>query len=190
MDTAQFTQSYLLFLVLPLWLLAGLVDWLCHRAARIELNAGPRESLIHLLMLAEGAVPLLLGLFLEITGTVLLVMVAAWLLHEVTSYWDVRYAAAHRPVSAFEQRVHDYLGVVPFLALSLVFVLHWPQVLALVGLGPEPVSWALDWKRPPLPPGYIVGLLGAVTVFVLLPYLEELWRGLRARGRRRPERIS
>jgi hypothetical protein len=93
-------------------------------------------------------------------------------------------------VSAFEQRVHDYLGVVPFLALSLVFVLHWPQALALVGLGPEPMSWAVAWKRPPLPVGYVAGLLGAVAVFEVLPYLEELWRGLRARERRQPERIN
>jgi hypothetical protein len=190
MDTAQFTETYLLFVVLPLWLAAGIVDWFCHRAAHIELNAGPRESLIHLLMLAEAAVPLLLALFFEISGLVLLVMIAGWLLHEVTSYWDVRYATAHRRVSAFEQRVHDYLGVVPFLALSLVFVLHWPQALALVGLGPEPMSWAVAWKRPPLPVGYVAGLLGAVAVFEVLPYLEELWRGLRARERRQPERIN
>lgn len=181
MDIAQFTQSYLLFVVLPLWVAAGFADWLCHRFSRIELTTGPRETAIHLLMLGEAAIPVLLALFFEITGLVLLAMFIFWLLHEATSYWDVSYAARHRQVTPIEQRVHDYLAVVPFLAMSLVFVLHWPQVLALIGLGSEPADLSLRWKEPPLPISYVAGFLGAITLFEVLPFLEELWRGLRVR---------
>lgn len=165
-------------------MLAGFADWLCHRYARIEFTTGVRESAIHLLMLAEAAVAVLLGLFFEITGLVLLIMFGAWLLHEATSFWDVSYAAARRKVGPLEQRVHDYLGVVPFLALSLVFALHWPQVLAVIGLGTEPPDFGIRWKEPPLPAAYIAGLLVTITLLELGPFTEELWRGLRARRRR------
>lgn len=181
MDTAQFTQNYLLFVVLPIWLLAGFSDWLCHRAARIELTTGAKETLIHLLMLGEAAIPVLLAVFFEITGLVLLVTFGAWLLHEVTSFWDVSYAAERRTVTPVEQRVHDYLGVIPFLAMSLVFVLHWPQLLALFGMGPEPVDLTLRWKEPPLPTSYVLSLFGAIALFEVLPFLQELRRGLRVR---------
>jgi len=189
MNVTEFTQNYLLFVVLPLWLAAGFLDWLCHRISRIELTTGPQETFIHLLMLAEAAVPVLLAIFFEITGLVLIVMLAAWILHEATSYWDVSYAAARREVTPFEQRVHDYLGVVPFLALSLVFVLHWPQVLAIFGFGQQPTDLSLRWKEPPLPAGYVLVFLGAITLFEVLPFLEELWRGVRARRARRIEPV-
>lgn len=190
MDTAQFTQLYLMYVVMPLWLLAGVADWLCHRAARIEFTTGFRESLIHLLMLAEAAVPILIALFFEITGLVILIMTAAWLLHEVTSFWDVSYASSRREVSPIEQRVHDYLGVIPFLALSLVLVLNWPQLLALFGLGPETLDLSLRWREPPLPVTYVVLLLAAVALLDVLPFLQELWRGLRARRRPESRRIG
>src|SRR4051794_40500348 len=118
MDGMALVQSYLMYVVMPLWLLAGVADWLCHRAARIECTTGPSESVIHLLMLAEGGIAVLMGLFLEINALVLTIMVMAFIAHEATSYWDVSYATARRKVSPIEQRVHDYLAVMPFMALS------------------------------------------------------------------------
>ena len=53
MDTAAITQVYLMYVILPLWLLVGIADWLCHRASHIETTSGAKESLIHLLMLGE-----------------------------------------------------------------------------------------------------------------------------------------
>jgi hypothetical protein len=63
---AQVAQYMLMYFVLPLWLAAGLSDWFCHRAARIEITAGPKGSVFHLLALAEMSVPVLLALFFEI----------------------------------------------------------------------------------------------------------------------------
>jgi hypothetical protein len=54
----------LLYFILPLWLAAGFADYLCHRASNIELTSGYKESLIHLLMFSEIAVPLLAAIFL------------------------------------------------------------------------------------------------------------------------------
>jgi uncharacterized membrane protein YqjE len=93
----------LLYFVMPVWFLAGLADYLCHRASDIEHTAGAKESLIHLLMFAEVAVPLLACLFLEINALVIATTT------------------------------------------------------------------------------YVLAVLGAALFLEVLPYLEELWRGLRAR---------
>lgn len=180
MDTAAVTETYLLYVIMPLWLLSGIADWACHRASRIEWTSGVKESFIHLLMLAEVSIPVLLGAFFEINALVIAVMLCAWLLHEVTAYWDVSYASRTREVTAFEQRVHDYLGAIPFMALSFILVLHWPQLLALFGMGPEPLRLSLTWKQPPLPTSYVVGLLGAIVLLDAVPFIEELWRTWRA----------
>jgi len=181
MDQETFTRAYLLYLVLPLWVAVGFADWLCHRASRIESTSGPKESMIHLLLLAEGGAGLLLGAFFEIHALVLLLMLGCFLAHEATNLWDLSYAIPRRHISAIEQHVHDYLAVIPFMALSLVAVLHWPQALALVGLGPETARFELRFKDEPLPWSYVTALFGAVALFDFLPFLEELLRGLRAR---------
>jgi hypothetical protein len=93
------TVLILLYFILPIWLIAGFADWLCHRRAHIESTADPKESLIHLLMFAEMGVPLLLALFLEINSLIIAVMIAAFLIHEVTALWDVTYATAVRSVT-------------------------------------------------------------------------------------------
>ena len=48
----------------PVWLLAGLADYTCHRLQHIERNAGVRESALHVLMLAELGVGIFVALFL------------------------------------------------------------------------------------------------------------------------------
>jgi hypothetical protein len=184
MDFVQFGQNYLLLIVMPIWLAAGLLDWWCHRTSHIETTSGVGESLLHLAMLAEGGFAVLIGLFLEVNGLVLALFVATYLVHEATSYWDLTFANARREVRPFEQRVHDYLGVVPFAALSLVLVLHWPQAAAWFGAGPEPLKLTLEWKHQPLSTTSIASLLGAIVVFELVPFLEELIRTLRARTAR------
>ncbi|WP_225769922.1 hypothetical protein [Inquilinus sp. Marseille-Q2685] len=181
--------AVLLYFILPLWFVAGLADWLCHRATSIEATTGAKESLIHLLMFAEVAVSLLAALFLEINALVIALMIVAFLAHEATALWDVGYAVTRREVTPFEQHVHSFLEMLPLMATAFVAVLHWPQVLALFGLGPEPARFDLTWKQEPLPVAYIAVVLTAALLFELLPYLEELWRGLRtAHGRLVPLR--
>jgi len=173
----------LLYFVMPVWFAAGLADYLCHRASDIEHTAGPKESLLHLLMFAEVAVPLLICLFFEINALVFAVMIVAFIAHEATALWDVSYAIKHRYVSPIEQHVHSFLEMMPLMAGAFVAVLHWPQFLALFGLGSEPARFTLELKQQSLPIGYIVAVLGAALLFEVLPYLEELARGVRARAR-------
>src|SRR3954452_9774861 len=86
------TRALLLYFNLPVWFLAGFADYLCHRATDIEHNAGPKESLIHLLMFGEFAVPILMCLFFDINALVFAVMIASFIAHEATALWDVSYA--------------------------------------------------------------------------------------------------
>ena len=181
--------TVLLYFILPLWFVAGFADWLCHRATDIEGTAGAKESLIHLLMFGEIAVPLLAALFFEINALIIALMIAAFLVHEVTALWDVSYAVTRRKVTPVEQHVHSFLEMLPLMGTAFVAVLHWPQLLALIGAGPEPARFDLTWKREPLPIAYIAVVLVAALLFELLPYLEELRRGLRAaHGRLVPAR--
>jgi hypothetical protein len=178
-DKGEITRNFLLYFILPLWLWAGVADWLCHRAADIEHTAGPEESLMHLAMLIEIGVPSLAGLFLEITAPLFALMIAAFALHEATALWDVTYAASRRTVTPFEQHVHSFLELIPLMAISALATLHWPQFLATFGLVRKSGGRPLRRKQQPLPGPYVATLLGAITLFEWLPYLEELRRCLR-----------
>ena len=177
---ADAVQSLLVYFILPIWFLAGIADWLCHRATDIEHTTGAKESVLHLLMFGEIAVPLLACLFLDINALVFLVMIVGFLAHEATALWDVSYAVKYRYVSPVEQHVHSFLEMMPLMAGLFIGVLHWPQLLALFGLGSEPARFMLQWKDPPLSFGAVAAVLGAAVLLELLPYSEEFWRGLRA----------
>ena len=188
MNTTAVVRDYLLYFVMPLWLVAGAADWWCHHRSDIERTSGTPESILHLMLLAEGGVAVLAGVFLRINALVLAVMILAFVAHEITSYADLRYAFGRREVAPIEQKVHDYLAIVPLLALSFVLVLNWGQFLALAGLGPEPADFSVVLNPDQLPRTYVVTLLGAIVLFEILPYGEELWRCLDRRSRDLPRR--
>jgi hypothetical protein len=135
-------------------------------------------------MFAEIGVPLLAALFLEIDALVIAMMIAAFFLHEATAIWDVSYASKARLVSPLEQHVHSFLERIPLMALLLVVTRHFGQATALLGFGEEPPRFDLAWKAEPLPTAYVVSVLLLALVFDLLPFVEELARGLRANGGR------
>ena len=179
MQTAEVLRNLLMYFVLPLWLAAGFADYLCHRAAHIEHTTGWKESLLHLLQFGEMAVPILAALFLEINAGVILLMILCFLLHEATAYWDVRYATSRREVAPVEQHVHSFLEILPLTGLLLVVALHWEQFISLFGFGPARFDFLP--KSDPLPWNYILTVMGLTLLFEVLPYLEELVRGLRQR---------
>jgi hypothetical protein len=170
------------YVTLPLWAVCGLLDYLCHRASGMTHATGPRESLIHWLMLAEVALPLGLAIFFRIDALLLALMLVCLLAHEITGRFDLKLAMATRKVTVFEHQVHSLLEVLPLTALLLVMALHWPQTLALFGLGQEPADFSLGPKQPPRW-NEIVPPAAAFLLLVLLPYGEELRRGFRARRR-------
>ncbi|MBN8871543.1 MAG: hypothetical protein J0H67_01795 [Rhodospirillales bacterium] len=178
-DVGEITRNFLMYAVLPVWLAAGIADWACHRQTGIETTTGAKESLMHLLMLAEAATPVLAGMFFEITSPVLALMIVSALLHDATALWDVSYAVTLREVTPIEQHVHSFLEIVPLAAVAFTAILHWPQLLALFGLGGHRPDWRIRRKRRPLPTRYVALMLGAQISLEWLPYLEELLRTTR-----------
>ncbi|MGH8077250.1 MAG: hypothetical protein ACREPE_08005 [Lysobacter sp.] len=166
--------------VLPIWLLAGLADYLTHARTRLAQTSGVRESALHLLQTAEIGVPMLALLFLQVTALTLALMIFGALAHTVTAYRDIRYAAPLRRISTFEQFAHAFLIALPLAALGIVIVLHWPAFTALLAMGDASRdAWALRWREPPFDVGVIVAILGASFVLGILPGLLEFinaWR--------------
>lgn len=119
-------------------------------------------------------------MFLKVNALIMAVMIVFLIAHEITGHLDLKLAMRTRRVSALEQQIHSLLEVLPFMAMLLVFILHWKQALALLGMGDEHAEWFLGAK--PLPsfaellwPGI------AFAALALLPYAEEFIRGLRAK---------
>lgn len=173
------TQLILMYFIVPLWLIAGFIDWLCHRKSNISITAGPKESLIHLLMFLQVGIPLFLVLLCEVNSLVIAVGILCFLLHEATALWDVSYAVSRRKVSPFEQHVHSFLELIPLMALLLVIDMHWQHFVALFGIGDNPAEFSLQLKEEPLPFWYLFAVIAVATVLELLPYLEEFMRGMK-----------
>ena len=180
----QLLLNAILYVFIPLWLLAGFGDWLFHRKAQISKNAGVIESILHQLMLAEVGLPLVAGLFLQINALLIGIMIAGFVLHEATVFWDLRYASRHRKISPGEQIVHSFQELIPLTILSLVVFLHWDQFVALVTLDSR-AEFRLKWKRELLPTSYLASLLIVGVLLVVLPFAEELWRCFRDETQRR-----
>jgi hypothetical protein len=140
-------------------------------------------------MFAEAGLALLICLFCEVNSLVFLMLIAIFLLHEATSLWDVRYANAHREVTYWEQHVHSFLEIVPMMALTLLASIHWSQVRALFTLSAD-ASWSLQWKHQPLPLSFVICVIAASIFVELLPYIQELWTGIRARQSHATHRAS
>jgi hypothetical protein len=179
--TARAAALILMFAVLPLWILAGLADYFCHRASSIETTSGPRESALHLLQLSLVGIPVLLALFLQIDAALLATMIACLVLHHTLAYFDIHYANTRRRVRPVEQMVHSFLELMPLMAFALLCILHWDQAASLFGFGPSQPDFNFRQKIKPLPFAYVAGLLTATFLFNVLPYAEEMIRTLRAR---------
>lgn len=107
-------RRYITYIVLPVWCVSGFLDWLWHRQTKIETTSGVKESIMHVVMMAEAGSPILTGLFLEINAGSLALMAAGWLLHELTVAWDVKYTISRRQIFPREQHTHTYMQTTPF----------------------------------------------------------------------------
>lgn len=181
-ETAALLQDLLLYVLMPVWLLAGFADYCCHRVWHIENSAGIKESRLHLLLLAELGVGLLSALLFEINAAVLALLVAACVSHELTFWWDLAYAASRRRIPIPEQWVHGLQQAIPWVGLAALMALHPAQALALLGLGGAEPDWDFRLKAAPLPLPYLVGFAAAALLLVLLPFLAEYRRCRRQRG--------
>jgi hypothetical protein len=178
--TAEVSRAFLMYFVVPLWIAAGTADAACHRASEIETTSGPKESALHILMLAEVGIPLMAAMFLEVTSPVLALLIASFILHELTSLWDVSYAVKRREVTPIEQHVHSFLEMIPLMAASVTAILHWKQFLSLTGIRRDPQDFRIMLKKRPLPIAYSATVIASAILFEGLPYIHEFIRGVRA----------
>lgn len=177
MTASDAAQALLMYVLVPLWIAAGLADWLCHRSTAIARTSGLRENAFHWVLLAQGGLVLAAIALLEINAAVLLLAFAGFLAHELTTYIELRYTVARREVRPVEQMVHSFMELLPLAILSLVAVMQWDQVLALSGAG-EP-DFALEPKAQPWPLAWLLATAGAVLLLNVLPMAEETVRCLR-----------
>jgi len=178
MAPAALLEVVLFYLILPVWLLAGFADALCHRALRIEATSGWRESALHWLMLAELGMSVLAILLLDINALVIALFAIACLAHEVTMVADLSYAHARRNIPPVEQWVHGIQQGIPWIVLLAIVILHPGQALALLGLNGEPARWALELREPPMPLGYLASFGVMALLLVGLPFARELSRAV------------
>jgi hypothetical protein len=180
----ELIANALLYVLFPIWLVAGIADYLCHRRTSIEHTSGRGESALHVLQAIEIGVPLLAGLFFEINALVLAIMIVGVVAHSLTALWDSSYSNSRRYISPLEQHVHSHLEYVPLVALLLVALLHWGQLRALFGMGSEPPAFALAPKEHPIPlPALLTVLVSIIGVHGALLAEEFLRTSRHAAGR-------
>ena len=101
-DTSDLILSLILYVMLPLWGIAGFIDWACHRHTHIERTSGVKESFIHLLMGAQVGAPIILCLIFEVNILLLFVIFLVLITHELVAHWDVHFTAPRREISIWE----------------------------------------------------------------------------------------
>ncbi|CAN7359803.1 diguanylate cyclase [Acidovorax sp. LjRoot129] len=163
-------RCLLMYGVLPLWILAGLVDWWCHRRTGIEATSGGRESAFHLVMFAQTGLGGIAAMLLEVNLGLLALLVFLFLLHEFTTWLELRFVIERRKISPVEQMVHSFMELLPLAAVLLLACLY-------DGSG----EWSLRLKDKPLSGIYLAVSFVAITLFNVIPLVEEAWRCGRAR---------
>lgn len=176
----------ILAVLLPAWILFGLADWYFHRKSDIARTSGWQESAFHVLLTGQAGFAVLLAMFFEVTTLVAVILIAAYVSHELTTGLDVSWAAPRRKIVVHEQRVHDYLTALPFAALFTAIVIH-PAAWAWIGGG------APDWGlrlRESFPPAWYLTLFLLGSSLNALAYLEEFIRCWKARATLEPLRAK
>lgn len=175
MDLYALLLGLLVWVVYPMWLFAGAIDYLCHRRTDIALTSGVTESLLHVAQFLCLGAAFALAVFFEISPAVWTVMLLLVVAHSVLAFSDVSYTVGRRHIPALEQLVHGYMEVLPWIALLLLGILHWPSSQAS-----SASQWFALKESMSLSSGVL--LLGSFTVLAGVPILEELGRTLRTRA--------
>jgi hypothetical protein len=162
-------STLLLWVIYPIWLIAGAVDWFCHRATHIESTSGSTESWLHVAQFLSLAAFLATALLFPFGTVSFVATFAAVLAHTLLSYIDVRFTLGRRHISALEQHVHGFMDVLPWVAWALWIVMN------LQGDSPQVSAWHMDDRGTLL-------MLGSYAVLAGAPVLVELRRTLRTRS--------
>ena len=176
MQTNNLLILMLMYVFLPLWGIAGFVDWCCHRATSIETTSGLKESFMHSVMGVQIAIPILLCLLFYVNVLILLICLAALILHEIVAHWDVRFAAPRREITIWEMHAHSYLATLPFYMLSIIAVINWDILIKLVTLDWRGQFYFDSVEQAHGSESFLSWYLLFMAVLCVFPYFEEFAR--------------
>ena len=157
-----------------LWLLAGCVDFHCHRRTDLAQTSGLRESVLHLLQTGLMGVMLVAWMLLEPSLALAMLMGVLVLAHAMAGYADTRVAWPRRAITPLEQHVHSVLDTAPWIVLGVV--LYRDGGLAMQQ------GWDWAWRSPLPPASAWAAVLAPALLLCVLPLLQELRAAWRARG--------
>lgn len=159
MDLHSLLIGLLVWIIYPLWLVAGFFDYICHRRTAIESTSGVHESWLHVAQFFSLGIGLLIATFLAITPLALILLLVLIATHTVLSFVDVAYTDKRRYISPLEQKIHGFMDVLPIVAVALIAVLNWDTL--------QNAAWTLYGTLTPhawlLPTSYLV--LSGVPIF-------------------------
>jgi hypothetical protein len=184
MDT--FVWSLLGYVVYPVWLLIGLLDYATHQRTHIAQTSGVRESALHVAQAAQIGLPVLIVLFFGIDTLTLSIMTACVLVHTATAYADISFTSKHRQILPLEQFVHAFLIVLPILALLLVAIAHRHETIDMAhgGAAVPAQDWKLHGRQPPWDTWVILAVLASSLLCSVAPAVAELVQTGRALRRK------
>ena len=177
LEASKLVLYLILYVMLPIWSLAALVDWNCHRLTKIEETSGLRESVIHFVMGVQIGAPIFLCMFFEVNITILLLCLFVLITHEIVAHMDIVWASSRRHISHWETHAHTYLSSLPLYLFALVVVREWDVFLDMITR-----DWtggmALVLRSEPLSGNnfYLPFLVVGSFIFGLVPYMEEMYR--------------
>ncbi len=174
------SESTVIFVRLALvaWMLAGVLDWWCHRRTHIETTSGLRECAFHWLLIAQGSLGLVIAMLFQPSVLLVICLLLLWAVHQLTTWVELCYVVSRRPVLPIEQMVHSFLEVVPLVLVVVVAI--DAVLLASPQVGDD---WALrlrDWSSG-FPLAQMLLYVCGGAVLVVAPFMEEAWRCYRHR---------
>ena len=167
MQYSSLLIGLLIGVLYPLWLLAGCIDYFCHRRTSIEQTSGIGECAFHVAQFAALGIALVLSMVFALNAMVLALLIAVIATHSALSYADVSYTQGRRHISPLEQHAHGFMDVLPVVAVGLLAILSWQDIWSK--------PWQLRLDDNPMDLRKLL-LLGSFAIFTGVPVLEEFWR--------------
>src|SRR5260221_580326 len=171
MNETDMIRNYCIYVLFPIWLIVGFLDFLQHRKTNISETSGLTESISHQLLLLSMGPAILCGLFLEINKMALLLMIVCLVIHQILVYVDIWFARNyHRDIQPIERIYHIYIVMISVALLSAILVLKWSELTL-------DSTWDLQfhWKAEPLPTGGIILAFALMAGLGIIPYSIELY---------------
>lgn len=175
MPMMEWTGKIWMFLALYwVWVLAGSLDFACHRRTDLPHTSGLAESMMHQVQLVLCGSATVFVLAFESTAGLAALLLPIVLAHAWAGYRDTRTAFdAGRTILPAEQHIHSVLDIAPWFAWAAV---AWHAATTTQ-------DWSLSLRRP----AFDAALWGAVLLPALalcvLPALAELREAWRAQRR-------